>query len=618
MKALNRETVVGTAMGSIFDHLAAKLAAASRDAVVAEDVVLVLAPPHTGCDLSFQCFQLARQWKTNPAKIAQEMASAIEADLESDDLLAGLEPAGPYLNLRLDRSGVARHLFAEIDGDSAAFGRSTRQGDDVVMMEYVSPNTNKPLHLGHLRNAVLGRAVAQLIEAQGAKVVKTDIINDRGIHIAKSMLAYQRWGQGETPESKGVKGDHFVGQLYVAFDIALKKEKDTWLEAEGVETAGLDERKTKEVDDRFNQASELLGAARELLRKWEEGDEDTRALWRMMNQWVYDGFDASYEALGITFDKHYYESEVYQGGKEIILDALERGVFEEAPNGAVIAPLSKHGKLQDKAVLRADGTGLYITQDINLATIKFEEFGLTRSLYCIGSEQDFYMKQLKATLELLGFPWAKGMFHLSYGMVYLPEGKMKSREGKVVDVDDLLAELTQLAAEELRTRYEDLSDDEIARRAPAIARAAIVFHFLIVGRESDLQFNPRESVAFEGKTGPYLQYSYARVASILRKAEGSWNAPGDPTFESDLEGRLLTQLLLFPSVVADAAESYDPSRLAAYLSDLAQTFSSFYHDHPVLGSEEPLRSSRLALVSAFRATMGNGLRLLAIEPLEEM
>lgn len=618
MKALNQETVVGTALESIFQHLAEKLAAASRDAVTTDEVMLVIAPPHTGCDLSFQCFQLARQWKTNPAQIAQQMAADITADTETNDLLAALEPAGPYLNLKLARSAVARKLFAEIADKGEGFGHCQRQGKEVVMMEYVSPNTNKPLHLGHLRNALLGRAVTQLIEAQGARVIKSDIINDRGIHITKSMLAYQRWGGGATPESKGVKGDHFVGQLYVEFDKALKAEKDAWLATEGIDPGTLDEKTKKETDERFNQASELLGAARDMLRRWEEGDTEVRELWRMMNSWVYEGFGATYGALGITFDKHFYESEIYQEGKEIILDALERGIFEKAPNGAVIAPLSKHGKLQDKTVLRGDGTGLYITQDINLATIKFREFGLTQSIYCIAYEQDFYMKQLFATLDLLGFPWAKGLFHLSYGMVYLPEGKMKSREGKVVDVDELLAELTNLAAEELRRRYADLGDDEIAQRAPAIARAAVVFHFLIVGRESDLQFDPRESVAFEGKTGPYLQYSYARVASILRKAEGSWSMPDEPVLDEDLEGRLLTQLLLFPSVVTDAAESYDPSRLAAYLADLAAIFSTFYHDHPVLKADEPIRSSRLALVDAFRTTMGNGLRLLAIEPLEEM
>lgn len=618
MKALNKNTVVGTAFESIFHHLAEKLAAASRDAVTADDVVLVLAPEHTGSDLSFQCFQLARQWKTNPAQIAQQMAADLATNLDDDDVLAALDPAGPYLNLKLARPGVARRLFAEIAEEGGSFGHSRRQDEEVVMMEYVSPNTNKPLHLGHLRNALLGRAVARLIEAQGAKVIKSDIINDRGIHITKSMLAYQRWGDGRTPESTGVKGDHFVGQLYVDFDKALKAEKDAWLEAESIDPKALDEKGKKQADERFNETSGLLGAARDLLRRWEEGDEKVRELWRTMNGWVYDGFGATYDSLGITFDQHFYESDIYQGGKEIIQDALDQGVFETAPNGAVIAPLSKHGKLQDKVVLRGDGTGLYITQDINLATIKFEKFGLTQSIYCIAYEQDFYMKQLFATLDLLGFPWAKGLFHLSYGMVYLPEGKMKSREGKVVDVDELLAELTELAAEELRSRYSDLGNEEIARRAPAIARSAVVFHFLIVGRESDLQFNPRESVAFEGKTGPYLQYSYARVASILRKAEGSWSVPDEPVLDEALEGRLLTQLLLFPSVVADAAESYDPSRLAAYLADLAATFSTFYHDHPVLKAEEPVRSSRLTLVQAFRTVMGNGLRLLAIEPLEEM
>lgn len=614
MKALTQDSVVGNALQTVFSHLAEALAGASRGAMTADDISLTVAPAHTGSDLTFQCFKLARDWKMNPAQIAQEIAGA----LADDPMLSGCEAAGPYLNLRLDRSSVAARVLAEISAGGDDYGHCQRQGDERVMMEYVSPNTNKPLHLGHLRNAVLGRAVAHLIASQGARVWKTDIVNDRGIHIAKSMLAYQRWAAGETPESAGVKGDHFVGRLYVRYEQELQKEKRSWFAAEGIDPETLDDAERKKADDRFNGASEQLGATRELLQRWEAGDGDVRNLWRTMNQWVFDGFDETYAKLGIEFDKHYYESEIYQGGKEIIQKAVDEGIFKTAPNGAVMAPLSEHGKLQDKAVLRADGTGLYITQDINLATIKFAEFGLTRSLYCIATEQNYYMQQLFATLDLLGFEWAANMVHLSYGMVYLPEGKMKSREGNVVDADQLMEELNRLASEALRERYPDLADEEIARRAPVIGLAAMTFHFLVVGKDTDIQFDPKKSIAFEGKTGPYLQYSYARVASMLRKAEGTWQAPETPVLEEDLEWQLALQMMLFPSVVTDAAESYDPSRLANYLVELVQTFGTFYHDHRVLDAEEPTRSHRLALVSAFQSVVRNGLGLLSIDVLEEM
>ncbi|RMH21869.1 MAG: arginine--tRNA ligase [Acidobacteria bacterium] len=615
MKALSPESIVGEALESVYREVAAAIAAASRGALEPEQVVLVPAPAHTGCDLAFQCFKLARAWRQAPPAIAAEMATRLAAP--EGDLLASAEAAGPYLNLRLDRDAVAARVLAATAAAGDEYGHSRRQQGEVVMMEYVSPNTNKPLHLGHLRNAVLGRAVIRLIAAQGARTYTSDIINDRGIHIAKSMVAYQRWGEGKTPQEAGIKGDHFVGRLYVRFSRALDDERRAWLERQGIDPSTLDERARKKVEERFQQASELMGEARDLLRRWEDEDPEVRALWRRMNRWVYDGFEETYRKLGITFDKHYYESEIYQGGKEIILEALEKGIFERAPNGAVVAPLSKHFKLQDKTVLRADGTGLYVTQDINLAAIKFRDFGLTRSIYCIGSEQDYYMKQLFAILKLLGFPWAEGLHHLSYGMVYLPEGKMKSREGRVVDADDLIAGMSELAEEALRERHGELDDEERERRALAIALAAMTFHFLVVGRDTEIHFDPASSLAFEGKTGPYLQYATARVASILRKA-GDWQPPVSPVLHDDLEWRLVFALLLFPTVVADAADSLDPSRLANHLVDLAQSFSTFYHDLPVLAAEEPLRASRLALVQAVGQTLKNGLRLLGIEPLEVM
>ena len=618
MRALTHDFIVGDVLTDVFRHLAEKLAGVSKDAVTPEDVVLTAAPPHTGADLSFRCFELARAWKTKPQEIAAAMAEALddgEGDGNGNGIVARWVPAGPYLNVELDRHALAARIVDA--AGSADYGRSTKLSGERVMLEYVSPNTNKPLHLGHLRNAVLGRAVARLLEAQGAEVIKTDIVNDRGIHIAKSMIAYERFAEGATPESEGVKGDHFVGRLYVRFDQELQKERAAWYAAEGIDRKALEEPEKKIVEERFMEASELLGAARELLQKWEAEDPEVRALWRKMNGWVYEGFDVTYKTLGIEFDRHYYESEIYKGGKEIILEAEKKGIFTRAPNGAVIAPLEKEYGLQDKVVMRGDGTGLYITQDINLATIKFRDFELDRSVYCIGSEQDFYMKQLIATLKLLGFPWAEGLYHLSYGMVYLPEGKMKSREGTVVDADDLMAGMAELAKEAIAERSPDLPPEELDRRGMAIGLAAMTFHLLAVSRESDIHFDPQSSLAFEGKTGPYLQYAHARVSSIFRKA-GEWRPPETLALGEDVEWQILFRILLFPAVVADAAESYDPMRLTSELIELAQAVNTFYHDHPVLTSPEPVRSSRLALLAAFQRSLKNGLRLLAIEPLEEM
>ena len=613
MKVLHRNTVVGKALAGLFEHTASRIAEASREAITAEDVELGLAPAHTGDDLAFKCFSLARHWKTSPDKIATEMA----ASLTPDEMLASFEAKGGYLNIRLDRAALVRRVLDDMEPADLPYGHCRRQREDRVMMEYISPNTNKPLHLGHIRNALLGRSVANLIAAQGATVYRTDIINDRGVHIAKSMIAYQRWGDGATPESSGVKGDHFVGEHYVRFDRELKRERDAWLEGQDIDVSKLKPREAKDLDARFNAESELMTATRELLKQWEAGDSEARELWQKMNGWVYDGFGDTYTKLGIDFDKHYYESEIYQGGRKIILDAVDKGIFNQRPDGAIIAPLSEHfEKLTDKVVLRSDGTGVYITQDINLASIKFKEYQLTRSLYCIATEQDYYMKQLFATMKLLGFPWADGLVHLSYGMVRLPEGKMKSREGTVVDADDLIVEMRDLAKEELQKRYEDLDEADAESRAMAIGLSAMTFHFLIVSKDTEMLFDPKKSLAFEGKTGPYLQYSYARAASILRKA-GDFETPSALEL-GDAEWRIWLGIMLFPSVVSDAAECYDPSRLANHLVELAQAFSSFYRDHPVLNAEPAVRASRLALIESYRTVIRNGLQLLGIDPLEEM
>lgn len=625
MKTLSADIAVGDLLHSLFEQLSAAMTRAAKGGVTGATLNFVAPPSPAVGDLAFRCFELAKEWGMSPNDVAKELA----ASLKPEGIIVKCQAAGPYLNIFLDRSAIASRLLAVVEQEGDQYGHSTAGSTERVMVEYVSPNTNKPLHLGHIRNGVIGWSVAELYKAIGCAVFKTDIINDRGVHIAKSMLAYQRWAEGATPESAGEKGDHFVGRFYVRFEQELQKERADWLARHPeIDVSALDDRQKGEVEERFLKESPLMLDARELLRAWEQEDPEIRALWKQMNGWVYAGFDETYKNLGIDFDKHYYESDIFQGGRELIFDAAEKGIFRREANGAIAAPLSEHlvrlpgkGKevrLPNKVVLRADGTGLYITQDLNLATIKFRDFNLTHSIYVIGSEQDLYMQQLFLALKLLGFPWADGLYHLSYGMVYLPEGKMKSREGRVVDADDLMKEIIALAREVLKERYPGLPEEEIERRSRAIGLAALKFHFLIVGKDSPIYFDPKESLSFEGKTGPYLQYSFARATSILRKAGDIPPLSGPVPISEDLEWQLVLGILDFPRVILDAARSYDPSRLGVYLVELAQLFSTFYHSVPVLTAEPVLRGARLKLVSSFRTVVKNGLALMGIDTLEEM
>lgn len=621
--------VTGRVAREIFSHVAWKVAEASQGTIVPEEVALSYTPSRDLGDLTVRCFDLAARLKQKPSEVATLLARAIKPD----ELIEGSTPVGPYLNVFLKREAVASMVLRAVFEESDQYGNSDGYSGEVTMMEYVSPNTNKPLHLGHIRNGLIGWSVAELVASQGSRVFKTDIINDRGIHIMKSMLAYMRWGNGETPESTNTKGDHFVGHYYVLFEKEFQKEKTEWLNNVVGNGTELSADQKEKLEDEFTKASSLMNEIRELLRKWEACDGEVRNLWQRMNNWVYRGFEETYRKLGIDFARHYYESEIFEGGKEVILEALGRGLFERAQNGAVAAPLSKHPELfprnplnpkkviplTDKVVLRADGTGLYVTQDINLATIKFRDFGLTRSIYCIGSEQDYYMQQLFAIMKLLEFEWAEGLYHLSYGMVYLPEGKMKSREGRVVDADELVDSVVELARSTLKDRYPEIGDKELESRAWTIGLSAIKFHFLSVGKNSPIYFDPKASLSFEGRTGPYLQYSYARASSILRKVGGIPNLPSAIKVSDDSEWQIVTDILDFPRTLSEAAQNLDPAKLANYLADLAQRFNGFYHTNPVIGAgEEEVRQSRLAVTVAFRAVIKRGLSLLGIGVLEEM
>jgi arginyl-tRNA synthetase len=492
---------------------------------------------------------------------------------------------------------VCNHIITEADryGNSAV-GQAKR-----AMVEYLSPNTNKPLHLGHLRNGALGMAIANMLEATGHWVVKANLINDRGVHICKSMLAWQRWGQGATPESEGIKGDHFVGNYYVRY--AREVEEDPALE---------------------NQVQQLL-------QKWEAGDPDVVKLWKKMNGWVYEGFAETYRQFGLEFDTYYYESDTYKLGKDIIQEGLQKKVFvtDDRNNTVFYLPQAafgrdKNGELKKITVLRPDDTSLYITQDIGTAILKINDHHLDYSIYVVGSEQEYHFKCLFMMLDALGYAWAKDCTHLSYGMVYLPEGKMKSREGKIVDADDLISEMKKLAVDEIRQRDPEkrLSEEEVIRRADKIGVGAIKFYLLRVRPIQSINFDPAESISFDGFTGPYCQYAYARIFGILEKS-------GNPVFDinncdfsvlgNTEELQLLQKLIQFPDEVQSAVSEFNPSKIAVHVFNTAKAFNQFYNKHPVLHAEnDRLVNARLALIKATAVVLKKGLNLLGIEVLENM
>lgn len=594
-------------------HLIDTVLRISGNALHAETITFDMPPTLEFGDVAFRCFDLATIWKKDVNHAAQDLVHAFQPT----EYIKRVQAAGPYLNIFFNRQAVATKLLREIAVQREQYGSTESEKPETIVLEYISGNTNKPLHIGHVRNGLIGWSVAELLRSQGHEVVKTDIVNDRGIHIIKSLLAYQKWGKGETPDQTGEKPDHFVGRYYVRFDQEYKKEQSAWLQRQNIKLDALSDQEKTATDAQFRAQSPLWKEAQQMLRDWEAGDNNVRALWKKMNDWAYTGWKSTYDTLGFDFDKHYYESEVYEKGKAIIAAAVEDGTFQKAENGAVFVPLSKHGALPDKVVLRGDGTGLYMTQDLYLANKRYDEFGFDQCLYVIGSEQKLYMQQLFATLRLLNFPAADRLFHLSYGYVSLPEGRMKSREGSVVDADDLIADMFSLASAELEKRYVDLPESEKRERARKIALSALKFHFLSVNREADMVFHPEESLSFEGRTGPYLQYACARAGSILRKAQSV------PELETamvadDSEWRILLFLLNFPRTVQLAAEESEPTKLVNYLVELAQAFSTFYHDQPVLQAKDDVRTTRLAIVQAFQTVIRNGLGMLGIETLEEM
>lgn len=479
----------------------------------------------------------------------------------------------------------------------------------LVMVEYSSPNTNKPLHLGHLRNILLGWSLSQILAACGNRVVKTNIVNDRGIHICKSMLAWQRWGGGVTPESSGKKGDHLIGDFYVAFDQHYKAEVKE-LMAKGM------------TEDEAKAASPLMADAREMLRKWEAGDPDVRALWSEMNRWVYDGFDETYRRMGVGFDKIYYESDTYLEGKSKVLEGLEKGLMYRKEDGSVWADLTTDG-LDHKLLLRSDGTSVYMTQDIGTAKLRYQDYPIDKMIYVVGNEQNYHFQVLSLLLDRLGFKWGKDLVHFSYGMVELPEGKMKSREGTVVDADDLMESMVKTAAEvsEEMGKLQDCTPEERRDIAEIVGMGALKYFLLKVDPRKNMTFNPRESIDFNGNTGPFIQYTYARIRSLLRKAAESDASTADyaAVAPGEREIALIQALADFPSVVAEAGRSYAPSMIANYAYDTVKLYNQFYHDCPVLSEPDPaVRSLRLTLSRATADTVRTAMSLLGIRVPERM
>ncbi|MBQ7496030.1 MAG: arginine--tRNA ligase [Bacteroidaceae bacterium] len=562
--------------------------------------------------LTLIVFPFLKMSRKKPEDTAQEIGQYLVTRLP--DVVARFNVIKGFLNLVIaDACWVS--LLNEIQQDGQWGLTPVTDASPLVMIEYSSPNTNKPLHLGHVRNNLLGWALAQVMQANGYKVVKTNIVNDRGIHICKSMLAWQKWGNGETPESTGKKGDHLIGDYYVAFDkhyrAELKELTDKFM-AEGVDEEAAKERAEKE--------STLMQEARAMLVKWEQNDPEVRALWERMNNWVYAGFAETYKALGVSFDKIYYESQTYLEGKEKVMEGLDKGFFYRRPDGSVWADLTGEG-LDEKLLLRADGTSVYMTQDIGTAKLRFQDFPIDKMIYVVGNEQNYHFQVLSILLDKLGFKWGKDLVHFSYGMVELPNGKMKSREGTVVDADELIDKMIADAREMSKdkvNKLEDLTEDEAQDIARIVGLGALKYFILKVDARKNMLFNPEESIDFNGNTGPFIQYTYARIRSILRKGL-SVALKVQQTNLSDKEISLIQQLAAFGAAVRQAGTDYNVSVIANYCYELAKEFNGFYHDFPILKEEdEQKRAVRLALCEAVSKVIKSGMGLLGIEVPERM
>ena len=565
--------------------------------------------------LTLVTFPLLRISRKKPEETAQEIGQYLQ---ENSDAVAAFNVVKGFLNLVVAPQKWVELLEVIDADDHYGFVRPT-EASPLVMIEYSSPNTNKPLHLGHVRNNLLGWSLSQIMEANGNRVVKTNIVNDRGIHICKSMLAWLKYGNGETPQSSGKKGDHLIGDYYVAFDKHYReqvKELKAKFIAEGMAE--------EEAETRAKNEAPLIVEAHEMLVKWEQGDKEVRDLWRKMNAWVYEGFDETYKALGVGFDKIYYESDTYLEGKEKVDEGLKKGIFYRRPDGSVWADLTKEG-LDEKLLLRADGTSVYMTQDIGTAKLRFQDYPIDKMIYVVGNEQNYHFQVLSILLDKLGFEWGKSLVHFSYGMVELPNGKMKSREGTVVDADELVAEMVRQAREtaDESGKFADMPEEEKAQVARIVGMGALEYFLLKVDARKNMLFNPEESIDFNGNTGPFIQYTYARIRSILRKAaEAGIEVPAQLPTDVELsvkEEALVQHVADFANVVRQAGQEYSPSSVAAYCYDLVKEYNQFYHDFSILREEDAKkRAFRLVLSKNVAKVVRLGMSLLGIEMPERM
>ena len=560
--------------------------------------------------LTLVVFPFLKMSKKEPEQTAQEIGEYLKAN---DPAVAAFNVIKGFLNLTI-ASATWIELLNEIQADEQYGLMQVTDASPLVMIEYSSPNTNKPLHLGHVRNNLLGNALANIVAANGNKVVKTNIVNDRGIHICKSMLAWKKYGNGETPETSGKKGDHLVGDYYVSFDKHYKAEVKELMAKFTAQGMSGDEAKAKAEAE-----SPLMQEAREMLVKWEAGDPEVRGLWEMMNNWVYAGFDETYKKMGVSFDKIYYESNTYLEGKEKVMEGLEKGFFYKKEDGSVWADLTAEG-LDHKLLLRGDGTSVYMTQDIGTAKLRFADYPINKMIYVVGNEQNYHFQVLSILLDKLGFEWGKSLVHFSYGMVELPEGKMKSREGTVVDADDLMEEMIATAKETSQElgKLDGLTQEEADDIARIVGLGALKYFILKVDARKNMTFNPKESIDFNGNTGPFIQYTYARIQSVLRKAAESGiviseQIPAGIELSEKEEG-LIQMVADFAAVVKQAGEDYSPSIIANYTYDLVKEYNQFYHDYSILREEnEAVKVFRIALSANVAKVVRLGMNLLGIE-----
>ena len=567
-------------------------------------------------NLTLVVFPFLKISKKKPEDTAQEIGEQL---LKETSVVADFNVVKGFLNLVVSQEAWIS-LLNDINADADFGYKKATEDSPLVMIEYSSPNTNKPLHLGHVRNNLLGWSLAQIMQANGNRVVKTNIVNDRGIHICKSMLAWLKWGNGETPESSGKKGDHLIGDYYVLFDKHYREEiaelKQQYI-AEGMDA--------EKAEEKAKQEAPLIKEAHEMLVKWEQNDPDVRALWEKMNSWVYAGFDETYKALGVAFDKIYYESQTYLRGKAKVEEGLEKGLFERHEDNSVWADLTNEG-LDQKLLLRSDGTSVYMTQDIGTAEMRFQDYPIDKMIYVVGNEQNYHFQVLSILLDRLGFKWGKELVHFSYGMVELPNGKMKSREGTVVDADDLIAVMIEDAR---RTADEagknaDLTEEEKQEIARIVGMGALKYFILKVDARKNMLFNPEESIDFNGNTGPFIQYTHARIKSIMRKAEAlginvNDSALGENAVLNEKEIELVQKMNSFTAAVEQAGKDYSPSGIANYCYELTKEFNQWYHDYSVLNAEdEQTKLTRLILAKNVAKTIKNGMALLGIEVPERM